>query len=67
MLQHDLTPGERIACPSCGAAYEVTADGMIETREDARCQGCRHIMVKWRQYVGLRPVEPDNTTPNRTA
>lgn len=66
MADHDLKPGDRIACPRCGAVHEATVDGMIATREDARCRDCRAILTHWRQYVGLRLVEPDETTPART-
>ena len=54
MPDQDLTPGQRITCAQCGAVYEVIADGMIETREDARCRVCRNNLTRWRQYVGLR-------------
>ena len=67
MAEHDLKPGERIVCSNCGAVHEATADGMIENINDTRCRVCRHSMTHWRQYVGLRLVEPDEITPTRTA
>lgn len=63
MADHDLKPGDRIVCTNCGAVYQDTADGMIETREDARCRECRAILTHWRQYVGLRLIEPDEIIP----
>lgn len=57
MADHDLTPSQRITCAHCGAVYEVVADGMIETRDDARCTVCRTNLTHWRQYVGLRLID----------
>lgn len=65
MADLDLKPGERIVCSQCNAVHEATVDGMIETRNDARCRVCRTILTHWRQYVGLRLVEPDEITPTR--
>lgn len=58
MNAHDLKPGERITCSNCRAVYEATADGMINDRNDARCQVCSDIMVHWPQFVGLRLIPP---------
>lgn len=58
MDTRDLKPGDHVTCLSCRAAYEVTADGSIESRDDARCRVCRTIIVKWPQFVGLRLIPP---------
>lgn len=67
MADHDLQPGDRLVCPQCDAIHEATAEGMIETRDDARCHVCRTNLTHWRQYVGLRLVGSDEITPTHTA
>lgn len=59
MSASNLKPGERVTCSNCRAVHEATAEGMINDRNDARCQVCSDVMVRWPQFVGLRLIQPN--------
>jgi predicted Zn finger-like uncharacterized protein len=60
-MQNDPLKDDQIACPKCGAVYQIGHEGgRIREKDDARCLHCGTVMTGWPLLHSLKKVEPSD-------